>query len=325
MNPDPAIPQPEDEDVSAAFHVVLNFELQRFSRLKAARERALVLCAAGITHSIGRDGSEWVLRAAECDAPKALAELAAYELELRQLESFEDVTAAECQQGVDVIQVLRSFLVVTFFLLGGAVLQAQSGDAWREAGLLSSQRLVGHGEWWRALTSLTLHADVPHVVANLAAGLLFGGWLTTSFGAGLAWLLILWSGALGNLLTAWVYFPVEHRSLGASTAVFGALGLLVGDALAQLFRRRHGRSWWRWILPLGAGVSLLAYLGAGEGKASVDVLAHLSGFFVGLPLGSAVALLQLQRRISATAQIVCGVLAGSCFVVAWEIAVRHGL
>ena len=97
----------------------------------------------------------------------------------------------------------------------------------------------------------------------------------------------------------------------------------MGDALGQLCRRRHGRSWWRWILPLGAGVSLLAYLGAGEGKASVDVLAHLSGFFVGLPLGAAVALLQMRRRISTTAQLVCGILAGGVLIAAWELAVRH--
>ena len=323
MNPDPEIPEPNEEDVSSPYADVLDFELQRFSVLKVARERGLVLSAAGIAHSIGRDGREWVLRAAPLDAPRALAELAAYELELRQMEAVEGAPMGELEQKVDALEVLRGFLVVTFFLVGGAVLQAQSGDAWREAGLLSSQRLLAHGEWWRAVTALTLHADVPHVVANLAAGLLFGGWLTTSFGAGLAWLLILLSGALGNLLTAWIYFPTEHRSLGASTAVFGALGLLVGDTLGQLCRRRHGRSWWRWILPLGAGVSLLAYLGAGEGKASVDVLAHLSGFFVGLPLGAAVALLQMRRRISATVQLVCGILAGGVLIAAWELAVRH--
>ncbi len=323
LNSDPEIPEPDGEDVSGAYSGALDFELERFSVLKAARERALVLSAAAITHSIGRDGREWVLRAAGLDAPRALAELAAYELELRQLEGLEGSQTGEFVEGVGALEVLRAFFVVTFFLVGGAILQAEWGDGWREAGLLSSQRLVSHGEWWRAVTALTLHADVPHVVVNLAAGLLFGGWLTTSFGAGMAWLLILLSGALGNALTAWTYFPEEHRSMGASTAVFGALGLLVGDALGQLCQRRQGRSWWRWILPLGAGVSLLAYLGAGEGKASVDVLAHLSGFFVGLPLGFAVALLQPLRRFSSTAQIVCGLLAGGGLVAAWEVAIRH--
>jgi hypothetical protein len=75
-------------------------------------------------------------------------------------------------------------------------------------------------------------------------------------------------GNLGNALTALAYWPQEHRSLGASTAVFGALGLLVGDALWLLLRRRAGRSWWKWMLPLGAGLSLLAFLGTGEGKIS---------------------------------------------------------
>ena len=44
-----------------------------------------------------------------------------------------------------------------------------------------------HGAWWRAVTALTLHADVWHVVGNAVASLVFvsaiGRWLGSGLGA----------------------------------------------------------------------------------------------------------------------------------------------
>jgi membrane associated rhomboid family serine protease len=208
-------------------------------------------------------------------------------------------------------------------LVAGAVLQAELGPSWRAAGVLSAERVVARGEWWRVVTALTLHGDVPHVLANLWVGLLFGGLLVPAFGQGVTWLSVLAAGAAGNALNALVYWPADHQSLGASTAVFGALGLLVGDALWFLLRRRTGRSWWRWVLPLGAGLSLLAYLGAGEGKSSVDVMAHLWGFAAGLPLGFAVSIAR-PAQAPARVQVVCGCGAALVLAGAWLRATCPG-
>ena len=284
-------------------------DIAQYGRLKEARERGLALSARGITHSIGREGEIWRLRVAAPDAAVALEELHAYEAELRSAER-------EAAEEPVVRPRYWTLPLVALVLVGGAVLQAELGPAWRASGVLSAERVVARSEWWRVVTALTLHGDVPHVLANLWVGLLFGGLLVPAFGQGITWLCILAAGAAGNALTALVYWPADHQSLGASTAVFGALGLLVGDALWSLLRRRSGRSWWRWVLPLGAGLSLLAYLGAGEGKSSVDVMAHLWGFAAGLPLGFAVSMFK-PAQAPGRLQTACGACAALALAGAW--------
>lgn len=286
--------------------------IQRFAKIADARERGLVLSALGVTYTISREAQDWVLWVAPEDVMRALRDLEAYEAELRE-------TPAQLIEEIPVKFSFWTVPLVALVVVGFAVLQAEKGEVWRESGILSSERVVGLGEWWRVVTALTLHGDVPHVVANLWAGLIFGALLIPAFGQGLAWLLILVSGVLGNALTAWAYFPQDHRSLGSSTAVFGALGLLVGDSLGRVLQRRAGRSWWVWVLPLGAGVGLLAFLGAGEGKSNVDVLAHLWGFAVGLPLALGLAFVRPNQR-HVGLQCGCGFAALGILSAAWVLA-----
>ena len=302
LEPDPSLP--------------LIVDIAQYVRLKEARERGLALSARGITHSIGREGNLWLLRVAALDVTAALEELQAYDAELKGAEALPPEEPAVPLR-------FWSLPLVALVVVGGAVLQAERGAAWLELGVLSAQKVVEQGQWWRIVTALTLHGDVPHVLANVWVGLLFGGLLVPAFGQGVSWLAVLAAGAAGNALTALAYWPQEHRSLGASTAVFGALGLLVGDALWLLLRRRAGRSWWKWMLPLGAGLSLLAFLGTGEGKASVDVMAHLWGFAAGLPLGFGVSVLR-PAHAPAPLQFACGACAGLALAGAWAWACLHG-
>jgi rhomboid protease GluP len=284
-------------------------DVARYERLKDARERGLALSARGITHSIGREGNTWLLRVAEVDKRAATEELHAYDAEMREEES-------PFQEEPPVRPRFWTLPLVALTVIGGAVLQAELGIPWRDAGVLSAEKVVAAGEWWRVVTALTLHGDVPHVLANLWVGLLFGALLVPAFGQGVTWLSVLAAGAAGNALTVLAYWPQSHQSLGASTAVFGALGLLVGDALWLLLRRRSGRSWWKWMLPLGAGLSLLAFLGAGEGKTSVDVMAHLWGFAAGLPMGLCVSALRPAHAPSCV-QTACGSGAAFALAFAW--------
>lgn len=143
------------------------------------------------------------------------------------------------------------------------------------------------GEWWRAVTALTLHADGIHLLGNLLIGGVFAILLCRALGSGLAWSLTLAAGVLGNLLNAWLQAPL-HRSVGASTAVFGAVGLL---AAINPFRHRGLRR--RWHLPLAAALALLALLGS-EGE-NTDLGAHLFGLAAGLGLGLPAGLL-LRRH-----------------------------
>jgi len=134
------------------------------------------------------------------------------------------------------------------------------------------------GQWWRLATSLTLHADWLHLFSNLTLGGLFIVFLCRELGSGLAWSLLLSSGILGNLANACLQ-PPDHRSVGASTVVFGAVGILAAQSLLRNRRRRQRR----WPLPAAAALALLALLGT-EGK-NTDLGAHLFGFLFGAGLG----------------------------------------
>jgi membrane associated rhomboid family serine protease len=154
-----------------------------------------------------------------------------------------------------------------------------SNADWISRGNADAGAIVA-GQWWRAVTALTLHADGLHLLGNLTIGGGFIVLLCRTLGSGLAWSLLLASGTFGNLLNAWVQSP-RHHSVGASTTVFGAVGLLA--AINLLYNRQNLRR--RWYLPLAAALALLALLGS-EGE-NTDLGAHLFGFAVGIGLGLA--------------------------------------
>lgn len=156
---------------------------------------------------------------------------------------------------------------------------------WAESGRVDARLMLEGHEWWRAVTALTLHGDSVHLASNLVGGMGFGYLVCRIYGAGLGWLLILLSGCIGNAINAWVYYPSVHYSIGASTAVFGALGLLTGSAVVRLRGAGASGSSWlpQWCVALFAGLTLLSLLGLGDER--VDVGAHFCGFFVGLLCG----------------------------------------
>lgn len=165
-----------------------------------------------------------------------------------------------------------------------AAFHAQQGSAvWTRAGVLEPQGLFARGELWRPFTSLFLHADASHLVSNLLGGLLAFAAVVSTLGRLRGWLLIGVAAVAGNVIVAAVHRADGYQSLGASTAVFAALGLLTGRATRRAGR---GKGWARWrgfFLPLATGLSVLALYGAGGWQ--VDVLAHIAGFAAGVTLG----------------------------------------
>ena len=153
--------------------------------------------------------------------------------------------------------------------------------------LNSSTQVMAEGEFYRPLTALFLHSDLKHLMGNAVFGLIFGLFVASSFRPALGWGLIILSGFLGNLLNAWIHFPDPFRSLGASTAVFGALGLLIGSGLSAAWDERSYRKGLRAFSPLLAGVMI--FFMNGIGGPGVDTLAHLTGMLFGILLGFPVA------------------------------------
>ncbi len=153
------------------------------------------------------------------------------------------------------------------------------GSSWLAVGSAEASAILD-GQWWRLITALTLHADGPHVVGNAVIGGAFIVLACRVLGNGLAWLLVVFSGVAGNFFNALVLGP-PHNSIGFSTAVFGAAGVLSGVRMAE----GRGNRFRRAIIPVGAGLGILAILGAG-GK-NTDLGAHLFGIAAGLGFGFA--------------------------------------
>ena len=112
-----------------------------------------------------------------------------------------------------------------------------------------------------------------------------------------------------------------NSPLGASTAVFAALGMLSGMAWRQRLTLRE-RLWYRWA-PLIAGICLLTFLGAGS--AHVDVLGHALGFLFGLAVGWMYVRADMQSRRGRRRQLVAGAGALLAIFGAWFLALRHGM
>ena len=170
------------------------------------------------------------------------------------------------------------YALVLLFFFGAERRELWSMD-WLMAGAAQAG-LIADGAWWRAVTALTLHVDHGHLLGNLLAGAVIGTVTAQLLGQGLAWLAILLAGTLGNLVAALLQAP-DHTAIGASTAVFGALGIVSAYSRQRRWLERHLGL--RRLAPLGAGVLLLAYLGFGGER--TDVGAHVAGFAAGLGMG----------------------------------------
>jgi membrane associated rhomboid family serine protease len=283
-------------------------EIYRSRRRAACEERALVLTAVGIPSILRRDSGDYILEVDVELLAQALKELHYYAAESRP--------APAVAPPAPYPNAWIGCLAYAVVLLG--IAYAISAGRFRldafELGDLDAAR-VQSGEWWRAWTALTLHLDAAHLAANLCAGVWFGYLAAQALGAGSAWFLIVNGAALANWLEGEIA-PATHRAVGASTAVFTALGML-----AAYSWRLHLHLPQKWALrwaPLVAGLVLLAWLGtAGE---STDVVAHIMGFVVGLLVGAAAALVSVRGALARVPQWLGGGGALASIALPWAIA-----
>jgi membrane associated rhomboid family serine protease len=205
---------------------------------------------------------------------------------------------------------LSGVVVAILLLVVHLAVTASSAPDDYVAAFGASARHILEGDIYRCVTALLLHADAAHVVGNMAAVAFFGGAVCAATGTGVGWLMILACGASGNLANAAAH-DSAHLSIGASTAVFGSVGMLC--AIEAVNALKTGRGWKRSLMALGAGLALLAFLGA---SARSDLGAHLFGFLSGLVLG-AVHRLWRTSRMGMRMQILCGLVAVGIVGLAW--------
>ena len=305
-------------------------EVARTPERRKSSEWALVLESVAIGYALSRQPEGWIVITRGVDALAAREQLERYERENKGWPPRELATKA-LSDGLIGAMIYAAVIVFGFL----AEHRDLFGLGWWQHGRARADAIV-HGAWWQAITALTLHADVTHLAGNLVFGAVFGVLLAQSVGSGLAWILFLATGALGNLVNAIVQ-PGTHSSIGASTAVFGALGAL--SAYEWMRRKERRGSWRRRWIPLVAGAVLLGMLGMGDATHDVndmlnekhqiesvldktDVVAHLTGFASGLLLGAALGMWKRLPRLSSVREGLVGTAAMALVVFAWWLAFR---
>lgn len=270
---------------------------------------ALVLSAADIAHRVVFVPPHWQLLVAPEDEAAAQAELAAYEaenLDWPPLPPAGDDSLFLVERPV-VIPVLGG--LVACFAVSGAWTQE---SIWFDKGAAATGSILEQHQWWRVITALTLHADVLHLLGNAVIGGVLAYFLCRLTGSGFGWLLMLLAGGLGNAINV-LLRGSGFESVGFSTAVFGAVGLLAGLRVARLTSAQDV------FIGAGGALSLLALLGT-EGERT-DLGAHLWGLVAGSLLGLLVARSGMLRwAVLPRWQVVAAVSGLGLVAGAWWLA-----
>jgi membrane associated rhomboid family serine protease len=235
---------------------------------------SLVLSAVRIPHAVRTAPPGWIVEVPAEAAEAAREEIHGFEEENRNW-------PPPRQKNYSVSSVIESqppvvLIFGTLIVFDGITGPWSWGSEWFKAGALSGSQVLEHGQWWRVVTALTLHADLDHLLGNVAFGGLLAFFLCRLLGSGLGWLLALLSGAAGNTISV-LLRDSTYQAVGFSTMVFGMVGILSGLRL-----RRLG-SWQEVLLSLGGALGLLAFLGT-EGERT-DLGSHLWGMISGIALG----------------------------------------
>jgi membrane associated rhomboid family serine protease len=275
-------------------------------------ERALVLLSVGIPYQVVSEGSsQFALVVPASVAEKAKFEIWEYEQENQVTQGKQTIIAPNYEKSLPGV---IGYLIVVMLVAWLSEISA-FGHNWLAAGRVDGV-MLRDGEWWRAITALTLHGDLKHILGNMIFGAFFGILAGGLIGPGIAWLSILVSAALANTLNAFL-LDEAHRAIGASTAVFAALGLVSGFVWRSKLMAQEK---WAWRLgPVVGGLALLAY--TGTGGPNTDVGAHLAGFICGFGSGMIVTRLK-DISGSSRIQLVSGFLALLIIFIAWTIALR---
>ena len=275
---------------------------------QSCADRALVLASLQIPHQLIDDGGSCALIVPATFSARAATELQLYDEENPPIQP-KPVRKIEYQ---DALPGLIGYVFVICVVAGMAGYSFFQSN-WFTAGRVDGE-LIRDGQLWRLFTALTLHSGVKHLLSNLVFGVFFGIFAGRLLGSGVAWLSIVLAAAAGNALNT-MLLETTHRSIGASTAVFAALGVIAGyvwfgKLMAQdRWSNRYG--------PIVGGLALLMY--TGTGGPNTDIGAHLLGFVCGF--GAGLILIRMGDIPKDTkSQLIAGAAAFGLIFISWIIA-----
>ncbi|MGQ9472975.1 MAG: rhomboid family intramembrane serine protease [Candidatus Caldatribacteriaceae bacterium] len=140
--------------------------------------------------------------------------------------------------------------------------------------------LIAHGEWQRLFLCIFLHGNLWHLFFNIYALFQLGRLTEGIYGQRKFFIIYLFSGVIGSLFS--FLFNFNRIGVGASGAIFGLAGILVGGGIKyrNTSLSRVGMS----ILPF-----VLINLAIGFTVPAIDNAAHVGGLLGGMFLGWIVA------------------------------------
>ncbi len=163
-----------------------------------------------------------------------------------------------------------------FQMIGGA-----QGDAITNV-LMLDKVAVAHGQYWRLLTVVLVHAGLIHLAFNMYALYLVAPMIERIYGSA-QFLLMYVLCAIAGSVTSYIFLP--DNAVGASGAIFGLFGVLF-----IAFRIHHpllGRGAANIARQIGFLIvfNLVLDVGLIGGGVGIDIFAHIGGLVAGLWLG----------------------------------------
>ena len=135
------------------------------------------------------------------------------------------------------------------------------------------------GDWWRPVTAMFLHANLLHLVANIAGLWMFGGVIERTWGWWRMLAVFMLAGVTANVASAWIGgFDV---SVGASGGIFGLVAAF--GVAAYRLRAPVPAAVRRRLLWLTAAMVAADFV-IGAVESQIDGVAHAGGFAAGLVL-----------------------------------------
>jgi rhomboid protease GluP len=193
-----------------------------------------------------------------------------------------------------------------------------------------------HHQWWRFITPMFVHINLPHLLVNMYSLWIVGPYVEKLYGS--AKFIVFWvvtgvAGVVGSYLSVqprlatgglgrFLFKNGDVASAGASGALFGLVGVLFvfgikfRRELPEGFRRAFGTG----MLPIIIINLFIGYVGRGF----IDNAAHLGGLLSGAALATAVEYRRPgERRGIAAAWRILQVLALSLVVLGFYKTVRN--
>ena len=158
-------------------------------------------------------------------------------------------------------------------------------------GALDTLKVIEGHEYYRLVTSLFLHADLEHLSRNMVVLFFLGAAVEAYLGHARWFILYIASGVTGNLASLLMEWSTDEvrRSIGASGAVFGAMGatLVIAFSNRRLLRNKS-------LLGLRVLFMIVFSVYAGLVSDGVNNAAHIGGLIGGLWL----AVIFTSRRLT---------------------------